>query len=247
MKFHRFLAPAALLLALGGARSACAQIAAPYPRVFAAPYPRVFAGERGQTLLKVVPDKHSMTGATATLTRFNTDGTEEVLWNKPLVNLPGGVLLSNDYNPYLVTTDSWGNAGGAHALVIYNPKGEVVADLKGDDFLPPVVKPPHKAGEPFTIVMDGGGRQWTNNAELSFEPRFDPTTLVVQLFHGKPIPVALQNGNTKSVGDLRQRGNQIRVDIKTGAITQVTPEQLDEEEMTSHITHWFSVVPVGFK
>jgi len=210
----------ALLVLAGGAIGK----AAPAQAMIAAPYTRVFGNEDGQVQFKVVPTKEMK--AVATLSRLGEDGAAKTLWTKALDNVPGRVWVSNNWEPYVVTTDSWADAGGAHSIVIYDPKGKVVADIKGDDFLPALPKP--KPGEPIMIVMDGGGRNWSQNAEIGFEPRWNPTHLVVQLYDGEAKQISMQTAEGTLTGSVRKRGEQIRIDLKTGEMKKLTGAQIAE-------------------
>ena len=206
----------------------------------AAPVTRVFSNEGGQVLLKIVPAEDMK--ANATLVRFEAVGTEKLVWQKPMANLPGRVFVSNNWEPYVVTTDSWANAGGAHSVVVYNPKGEVIANLKGDDFLPKLPAP--KAGALPVFVTDGGGRNWSMNADISFEPRWNPKMLVIQLYDGEAKPVSLQNQDGTLTGAVRKRGEQIRIDLKTGTMKRLTGAEIFIEQAAAKIPPPMKVMQV---
>ena len=206
----------------------------------AAPVTRVFSNETGNAVFKVVPTAEMK--ATATLSRITEDGTEKVVWQKPLDNLPARVFVSNHWEPFVATTDSWANAGGAHSIVVYNQKGEVITDLKGDDFLPKLAAP--KAGAPLVVMADSGGRNWSYNADISFEPRWNSTMFIVQLYDGEATPVAMQNKTGTLTGTVRKRGEQIRIDLKTGAIKRMTGAEISIEQAALKIAPPLKVMTV---
>ena len=206
----------------------------------AAPVTRVFSNETGNATFKVVPTGDMK--ATAILTRVDENGTEKVVWQKPLSNLPGRVFVSNHWEPFVATTDSWANAGGAHSIVVYNPKGEVIADLKGDDFLPKLPAP--KADAPLVVMADSGGRNWSFNADISFEPRWNSTMFIVQLYDGEATPVSMQNHTGTLTGAVRKRGEQIRIELKTGAVKRMTGAEISIEQATLKIAPPLKVMTV---
>lgn len=206
----------------------------------AAPVTRVFSNETGNAVFRVVPADGMK--ANATLSRIAEDGTETVVWQKPLDNLPARVFVSNHWEPFVATTDSWANAGSAHSIVVYNPKGEVIADLKGEDFLPKLPSP--KAGTLPVFVADDGGRNWSYNADISFEPRWNSTSFIVQLYDGEATPVSMQNETGTLTGVLRKRGEQIRIDLKTGAVRRLTGAEISMEQAALKIAPPLKVMAV---
>lgn len=60
------------------------------------------------------------------------DVTPRLKWKGPLANeqMPVDAIVSMD--GWLVTLDNWGGRGKAHAIVVYDPRGRLVADWSGD-------------------------------------------------------------------------------------------------------------------
>ena len=104
---------------------------------WAAPFPHIFASEDGETALKVVPlrvEGQSYT-STATWIRLNHDGSEQTLNQLQLVNNPMRVLIPEKTVGFFVTLDNYANLGFEHTLVIYRSNGQMVHDLKLENFL----------------------------------------------------------------------------------------------------------------
>lgn len=93
------------------------------------PSPKLVATEYGSYGFKYLPK--TAAGAQESwgeLFQLQTDGTLKTLWKHSLVNTPARVLVSP--RGQVVTLDNWGGQGSpAHAVVIYDPVGKVVADL----------------------------------------------------------------------------------------------------------------------
>ena len=98
------------------------------------PYPRIFAPWTGNRGFKVVPPKAPTLNAQAVGTLFivNDDGTDKIVWQTPLVNIPMYALVEPD-GKYVITFDTYAHLGYEHALVIYDATGKVIADLKLED------------------------------------------------------------------------------------------------------------------
>jgi len=133
-----------------------------------APYARIFASKSGRVGVKVVPDAGNTT-ATAVVFALARDGTERELWRRNLPNIPGDVQVFEAASPnlrggkggdmYMVTLDTWGRAGGDHALVVYGSNGKTLHDLNPADLLPPKAKQP--------VAPADGGVAWREGASLS--------------------------------------------------------------------------------
>jgi len=118
------------------------------------PEPRVFASASGRTGLKVLPKESGAVGVCFTL---NEDGSERVLWRRDLVNLPKDVVVLDergDNERLVVTLDTYGKLGGAHALVVYDAQGKPIIDAASASFVPDHANPP--ADAPVTSL----GRPW---------------------------------------------------------------------------------------
>lgn len=100
---------------------------------YAPPRPLFVAGKWSDYGFKFVPQKVTVStasaqSATGELVQLQTDGTLKTLWKRPLVNVPSRILISP--RGHIVTLDNWAGYGSPkHALVIYDLKGKVTADL----------------------------------------------------------------------------------------------------------------------
>jgi hypothetical protein len=151
--------------------------------MIAEPYPRIFASSSGALGMKVLPekDKRSATGVLFTL---KTDGSEDELWRKPLVNLPGDVMLYDwGGRRFVVTLDTWGRAGGPDSLVIYDQAGQVVARLSSQQIT---------GQAPAGPIAQNGGRAWRDKAEFVTHPT--APHLLLLLKNGQAATVDLTTG-----------------------------------------------------
>ncbi|WP_102126012.1 hypothetical protein [Deinococcus planocerae] len=102
------------------------------------PHPRLFSSDAGLTTygFKVLPRAGRFgVPATGELFRLTVTGTTPVVWRGTLKNHPLNVSLSP--RGHVVTLDTYGgDRQGRHALVIYSPRGQVVADLSFSDVVP---------------------------------------------------------------------------------------------------------------
>lgn len=154
------------------------------------PGSRVFAATSGERGFKVIATRategtHAAEKeARGVLFYVEEDGTEKVLWDKKLVNIPMCALVSSSNN-CVVTLDTWGRLGYEHALVIYDSKGEVVMDLKLADLL--TMEEIEK-----NVGQSKSSRDWLREADT----HFDETAghLVIALKWGKVITIDLKSG-----------------------------------------------------
>ncbi|MGV3614484.1 MAG: hypothetical protein ACO1SV_04030 [Fimbriimonas sp.] len=128
---------------------------------WATPVPRVFASTDGLFGFKVIPTPDAK-GATGTLFALDPAGAERVVWTKPLVCLPVEVRVSG--KGHVATIDVWGAKGKAHALVMYDRSGKVVADHDLGEVFPSVVPTKH----PYFLVTRGS-IHWTVTTEIGFD------------------------------------------------------------------------------
>ena len=98
---------------------------------WAEPSPRLFASDIGPVAygFKVLPTSPTFeTSATGELFRLAPDGMTPTVWRGMLRNLPLNAYITP--RGQVVTVDTYaGDRQGRHALVIYDPKGKVLADL----------------------------------------------------------------------------------------------------------------------
>lgn len=101
----------------------------------AGPVPRLYCSTAATTGFRVIPDGAGCRGVLFTL---NADGSDHVLWSKPLVVTPETVMILDPDAAHLavVSLDATGASGGPHSVVVYDRTGTVTADLAGRDFLP---------------------------------------------------------------------------------------------------------------
>ena len=90
-----------------------------------------------------------------------------------------------DRGGYVVTIDTHYNAGGPHSLVVYGPKGDVVADYHLDDLLTKEEIDKH-------VTQSVSSRWWARGAEVSIDA--DKGFAVVKLKWGKLLEVSLKTG-----------------------------------------------------
>ncbi|MGB7159384.1 MAG: hypothetical protein WBD40_15055 [Tepidisphaeraceae bacterium] len=131
-------------------------------------YPRVFASPSGRTGLKVVPDAKGMAAAAIAFT-LAADGSERVLWRRPMKNIPGDVLVfDHGEEVYVLTLDTWGAVSGEHAMVVYGSKGDVVQDLRPSALTSPSAGP--VAGGPIPVQGEPSWRAGVNVQFVTGDP-----------------------------------------------------------------------------
>ena len=123
------------------------------------------------------------TEAVGVMFGVNKDGSDGVVWRRPLVNLPYQAYISESQG-HLVTIDTYANLGYEHVLVVYGPKGKMLADYDLSDLLNP--------GEiSKNVEQTRGSRWWAKDAKIKF---LNGTTLEITLHWGKVIKVSLETG-----------------------------------------------------
>lgn len=122
------------------------------------PHPRLFSGGNGFVTygFKVLPEQKSFTApARGELFRLTATGETPVVWRGVLRNHPLKVYVGPQ--GHVITLDTYGgDQRGRHALVIYSPEGQVVADLSVAQVAPgdaPIVHTP--SGLFLTRVFEG--------------------------------------------------------------------------------------------
>lgn len=97
------------------------------------PYLKLIGSDWGGYGFKFLPQGVSQEKASARSTRgelfqLQPNGTLKTLWKRSLVNTPSRVLISP--RGHVVTVDNWAGYGSPkHAVVIYDQKGKITADL----------------------------------------------------------------------------------------------------------------------
>jgi hypothetical protein len=148
---------------------------------WAPPKPRIFASSWGNYGFKLL-NPQSGGPSQGMLFHLDNQGKEVIDWQKPLVNTPQRVFV-DDQTKQVVTIDTYGSAGYAHALVLYDDKGNVVKDYALEDVL--------TADEIKTKVpTTAGSRWWVKDAKFAFEGN----QFRVHLAWGRTIQVNLQTG-----------------------------------------------------
>ena len=100
---------------------------------WAPPQPRVFIAEGGRHKFKVLEPKF-LGASTGVLFARQADGKDKVIWSAKLANVPHQVYVTPDGNR-VVTIDTYGSLGFDHSLVVYDEKGEALADYNLEDLL----------------------------------------------------------------------------------------------------------------
>ena len=166
----------------------------------APPYPRLFASKSGRAGLKVIPEKQKSIAVAFTLA---PDGSEQVLWRREFPNIPeevevfdlprdrgaGGDEGQSD-DVLVVTLDTWGRAGGDHALVVYGRGGKTLHDLKPADVLGSASAPKPR------LAPADGGIPWRQGAVLQLVPSGQPGggSLQLQFPDGRVASIGLPAG-----------------------------------------------------
>jgi len=150
------------------------------------PRPQVFAAAYGAYGFKTRPPQLSVWSGKGHGTLFApaADGSERVVWNRELVNIPVRAFVADD-GKYVVTLDTWAKLGYEHALVIYGEQGNVVADYDLEALLPAddIAR---------SVVQRVGSRHWLEGGAVSFDE--GRSSLVITLHWGKVLTVALSTG-----------------------------------------------------
>jgi hypothetical protein len=110
----------------------------------------------------------------------------KLVWKGPLVNkeAPYEAILSSD--GWLVTLDDWANLGYGNAVVIYDPKGKLVAAKPLDDLLPADVADRDRSVS---------SRYWRKGAKYLFDTK--QKLLQIQLANAGVIQLSLATGSHK--------------------------------------------------
>jgi hypothetical protein len=135
-----------------------------------APTPRVFASPRGTLGLKVVPlPKAFPYEAKATLFYLERDGHPVTMRTYKLANMPVRVFVSDE--GHVATVDNWGGTGYDHAVVLYDPKGKLLADYKRASLFSDEVMSAN------SVPMSVSSRHWADTADAGFHQRFTYRTM----------------------------------------------------------------------
>lgn len=161
------------------------------------PRPLVVAADWGDYGFKFLPQSVNNASASARaswgeLFQLQADGTLKTLWKHALVNTPGRILVSP--RGHVVMLDNWaGHGSPAHAIVIYDPHGKLVADLKFSQ----VVTDPKAC--PRCGSMDGPFITGGYRASFTSYGNADEWFLVLRDDKGKGPTVSLKTGKLKTV------------------------------------------------
>lgn len=93
---------------------------------WAKPGPRLFAGNYGQHGFRILNPQEGGK-STGELFGIGNDGKEVVIWRSELVNVPMEVFIAPG-GKRVITIDTHGNLGGQHSVVVYDERGQVIAD-----------------------------------------------------------------------------------------------------------------------
>jgi hypothetical protein len=157
-----------------------------------APRPHIFACPSGAFGFKTIPGKYDAlrepSPTRGVLFTLDHAGQERVVWEKELVNTPLFVHVA-DTGAHVVTIDSHYNAGGPHSVMLYGPKGVVVADLGLEDLLTKEEIEKH-------VTQSVSSRWWATGADVRIDD--DKKRAVIKLTWGKVIEVSLATGKVRS-------------------------------------------------
>jgi hypothetical protein len=158
------------------------------------PTPRIFASDDGHWALKVLPETAPIGPvkadaiARAVLFGINGDGSDRIVWKKPLINIPVRALLFKSYHRlFVVTLDTWFRMGYEHSLVIYDKQGKLVRDLRLEDLLTEKEIRAH-------VTMSTSSRRWRKNANFNFVHDPECPKLRITFDWGKVLEVELPTG-----------------------------------------------------
>lgn len=107
---------------------------------YASPSPLLVGSDFGSYGFKFLPRGVNAAQASAReswgeLFVLQPDGSLKTLWKRKLVNTPARILISP--RGQVITLDNWAGSGSPkHAVVIYDLKGKVTADLGFSDVVP---------------------------------------------------------------------------------------------------------------
>jgi hypothetical protein len=148
---------------------------------WAPPQPRVFAATWGSHGFKVLEPKF---GGPSHGVLFTLDdkGKEKMLWELKLVNTPHRVLIA-DNGKHVVTIDTYGSVGQAHAVVLYGDKGKVLCDLTLENFLSKEEIGKH-------VLQTVSSRMWAGKTQFAF----DNTHFIMRMNWGKMVRIELKTG-----------------------------------------------------
>lgn len=161
------------------------------------PRPLLVAADWGDYGFKFLPQSVNNASASARaswgeLFQLQADGTLKTLWKHGLVNTPGRILISP--RGHVVTLDNWaGHGSPAHAVVIYDPAGKVMADLKFSQVVTDA-KACARCGS-----MDGPFLTWGYTPKFTSYGNQDEWFLVLRNDKGKGPTVSLKTGKLKTV------------------------------------------------
>ena len=150
--------------------------------------PQVYSSSSGLYQFRVVePDNYEPgfgVRARGTLYRRSTVGLRTMLWSKLLINVPDRALVSEDGRA-VVTIDTYGFAGAAHALVLYGRTGHILGDFSLDELLTP---DEIDRRVPYTSTS----RLWATKARFAFGR--DQKQLVIRMEWGRTIKLDERTG-----------------------------------------------------
>ena len=147
---------------------------------WAPPQPRVFTAEGGRHKFKVLEPKF-LGALTGVLFVREADGKEKVIWSAKLANVPHQVYVTPDGNR-VVTIDTYGRLGFDHSLVVYDEKGDALADYNLEDLLTDL--------EILRYVKQSvSSRWWAQQATFAFSP--DGKHFVIALKWSQGLPYKL--------------------------------------------------------
>ncbi len=151
----------------------------------APPVRRIFASTSGLYFVHVdVSYKaHQVDSTTLTLCHLNDKGEEVRIWKRELDFVPVQLLVSGW--GAVVSIDEWARLGHKHALVVFDEKGEVLADHELERLLSP-----EEIRDNQKVLTTVSSRMWFRDPAVSFRPE----NLLIRFRWDKELLVDLKSG-----------------------------------------------------
>lgn len=148
---------------------------------WAAPRNRIFASEYGTLAAKVLVGGARYPGSELVVFRVDADGNEVIVWRKLIAYIPVRLIVAD--SGFVYGIDEYGRMGFRHAIAVWSPTGEKVADHPLEALLDLEEIRQH-------VMVTAGSRWWTAKADI--QPRHN--VLRVRMAWGRVFCVDGQSG-----------------------------------------------------